>query len=105
MQIAQAVPTIDGERDWYLSPLHSPFKTNDRGMNSQSLGDLNDHGIFGVNRIARSPIAVWTRRRTDRTETNRDHPIIDHEFEQFRLLKMRMQFHFVAGRFDPGVAQ
>ena len=92
-------------RKRYNTMLDSPLDANQSRMDIVFLGNGYNNRIFQRIGVGRRFVAFRTIRRAEWTESDGLYFVINNEIKQFRLLKMRMQFHLITDRFDPAVTQ
>src|SRR5262249_4535161 len=85
--------------------LDCPLDADHGGMHAQALCDRDDYGIFDIDRVLRSAVALGTRGRADWRVADRLYIVGANVIEQRRLLEVRGQFHFIQGRPDARVAK
>src|ERR1019366_8345953 len=85
--------------------LHGPLDAHSGGIDAVASSDFDNHRIFGGCSVFRSAVAFRAAGRTEGAVADRLNAVVQDEFEEFGLLKVRVQFHLVGSRLDAGIAQ
>src|SRR4029077_6874954 len=104
-QIRKLVASAFREWNGRLPSLHRPLDTNHRWMHAEPVGNSSYDWVLRRCGIVRRSVTLRPPGRPYWTIAHGHDAVATHKLEQLMLLEMRMEFHFIHGGLDPGIAQ